>query len=115
MPEVINAVTRWPIERELFYDDGTSEIIPIDPAEVAETDAANIALLNRVDLIENVTQELKTAKQLVALSPFPTVEQQVIINEQIADALALYSQITDPPVELTALAGVVGGLNANQG
>lgn len=115
MPEVINAITRWPTERELFYDDGTSEIIPIDPGEVAETEAANAALLNRVDLIEDATQELKTAKELVALSPFPTFEQQVVIDEQIADALALYSQISDPPVELTALAGAVGGLNANQG
>jgi hypothetical protein len=112
---IIDVVTFWPTHRVFYYDDGTNETISIDPAEVAETEAANAALLNRVNLIETVTQELEIAKALVALSPFPTPEEQVVIDEQIRDALALYATVTDPPVELTALAGAVGGLNANQG
>ena len=115
MAEIINAITRWPVEREFFYDDGTSEIVPIDPAEVAATEAANAALINKIELVAECRLELEMAKALVALSPFPTPEEQVIIDEQIADALALYATIDDPPVELTALAGAVGGLNANQG
>lgn len=106
MAEVINAVTRWPIERELFYDDGTSEIIAIDPNEVAATEAANAELTEQVTLVDEVSQELKQLREILAKGPYSSVEQ-AIIDQQIKNAMQKYLGVKNPSPELSALVGAV--------
>lgn len=107
MANPIGGVTRWPIEREIHYDDGTVEIVPIDPSEVAATEAANAALLEAVNAPHECRIALTEAVQLAALSPYPTPEEQAIINAQVASALALFRALPNPPVDVTALATAV--------
>lgn len=104
---VINGETFWPTHRILYYDDGTSESFDIDPQEVAETEAANAALLALVNAPVECRQALTDAVQLAALSPYPTPEEQAIIDAQVSSALTLFRALPDPPADVTALAAAV--------
>ena len=50
---------------------------------------------------------LSDASALQALSPFPTGEEQAIIDAQTASALAAYRALVDPPADVSALAVAV--------
>jgi hypothetical protein len=50
---------------------------------------------------------LTDAVQLAALSPYPTPEEQAIIDAQVSASLALFRALSDPPADVTALAAAV--------
>ena len=62
---VVNGETFWPTHRVLYYDDGTSETLPIDPAEVAETEAANAAVIGRVNAQQDTFDLLNAATEAI--------------------------------------------------
>jgi hypothetical protein len=70
-----------------------------DPVMVAERDAS---------LAERTTRAaLSDAVALAALSPYPTAEEQAIIDSQVTSALALFRALPDPPADVLALAAAV--------
>jgi preprotein translocase subunit Sec61beta len=105
--QIVGAETYWPTHRIHYFDDGTSEQIPIDPAEVAATDAANAAIVGAADAVETCRGSLTDAVELAALSPYPTAEEQAIIDAQVSASLALFRALDDPPADVTALAASV--------
>jgi hypothetical protein len=104
---IINGETFWPTHRIYYYDDGTSETFPIDPEEVATTEAANALVIANANAPHECRIALTEAVQLAALSPYPTPEEQAIINAQVSAALALFRALPNPPVDVTALATAV--------
>lgn len=73
----------------------------------SEIDARNNAIYAAQQAVAECRASLNDAVQLAALSPYPTPEEQAIIDAQVADALALFRGLHDPPTDVIALATAV--------
>lgn len=73
---------------------------PLGPMPSADADAYMAALIS-------VRESLTDAVQLAALSPYPTPEEQAIIDAQVSASLGLFRALADPPADVTALAAAV--------
>lgn len=73
----------------------------------ALSDAARPVIEARTQQITAARQALTDAVQLAALSPYPTPEEQSIIDAQVSASLALFRALSDPPADVTALAAAV--------
>jgi hypothetical protein len=76
-------------------------------ASIAEAERLAPQMAARSQAMLNCRAALGEAVNLAALSPYPTPEEQAIIDTQVSSALALFRAIMDPPADLTALAAAV--------
>ncbi len=76
-------------------------------AERAALDAALAQQEAKAQSEDTARQSLTDAVQLAALSPYPTPEEQAIIDAQVSASLALFRALSDPPADVTALAAAV--------
>lgn len=82
-------------ERDLFIDEPARARVASD-AIVAEAGAVGKCRFALIDAV-----------QLAAMSPYPTPEEQAIIDAQVSGSLALFRALPDPPADVIALAAAV--------
>jgi hypothetical protein len=73
-------------------------------AELAQI-AAAVAATNAA--LQQNREDLANALELSALYPAPTPEETVIIDQQVAAALAAFRELDNPPADIVALAAAV--------
>jgi hypothetical protein len=78
-----------------------------DVDQAAADNAANAAIVATRAQAAVCRDSLNDAVQLAALSPYPTPEEQAIIDAQVSASLALFRALADPPADVTALAAAV--------
>jgi hypothetical protein len=83
---------------------------PLSPEVQAALDgiASEGAMLDaRSSAISEAREGLQNAIDLMALNPFPTPEEQAVVDATVAEALTLYRAAADPPGDLVALAAAL--------
>jgi len=95
---VNGVITPWTVEDRLVWPDAQ---------QIAAYQAEDAALVSAYAALDSMRDALSAALSLADAYPYPTPEENAIIDNQVVAALTGYRALDDPPADVVALAAAV--------